>query len=113
MERRNSKYHCRSCYRLNPSFFNYLRWHRLVEGPSIIQILTKMTAKEKALYFISAFSSTEDAFVCIDVIISDLNESSEVAISENMHGHAKGIISGSLFFWREVRQELKSLTINQ
>lgn len=59
---------------------------------------------DKASELLEKFGSKEIANLCIDEIISELQESFVVA--KDLHPHAIGLISGALFFWEEVKSNL-------
>lgn len=83
-----------------------------------------MTPKEKAEALVDAFMNIKSmklsdysmiyyptakqcALIAVDEILKDLKESLEVA--EDLHPHAKGLISGSLTSWQQVKQEIEQL----
>jgi len=61
---------------------------------------------KKAKKLIKKFGNVELALCCVDIIIEDLNESLEIAVENHLHPHAEGIIAGSLYVWRNVKEEL-------
>jgi hypothetical protein len=61
---------------------------------------------KKAKKLIKKFGSVELAICCVDILIEDLNESLEIAVENHLHPHVEGIISGSLYVWRNVKEEL-------
>ena len=61
----------------------------------------------KAEELINKFSSVENALICVETILEDLEESFE--LSKSLHPHAEGLIAGSIAVWQSIRRELKNI----